>query len=296
MIGSLRLIARVSAGSQNAESTVDVAVTLRQTLRLAGVMISYNGPASNAPGAPNLTLAAPTLADLQAMAGTALTLFPVESTAAFRTAGTLVQTNHLQDTTFPTSGCGTEWDALHGRVANARTADGNQPGWIYYGLLPAMTPMGPVGGCGGGGVAVGPINQPGTLAHEAGHACGLEHAPAGGAPEPRPVVPGVRAVRPGQHSAGVDRRVRAERQQRQHRVTADVPRLHVVRRPVLDLAVPLRPVVEQRPAHPDYRRVDDPWWKDLVWEEIRKWPPIPEPDPRRLTWSCRCFRHPVSRT
>ena len=25
--------------------------------------------------------------------------------------------------------------------------------------------------------------------------------------------------------------------------------------------------------------VDYPWWKDLVWEEIRKWPPIPEPDP-----------------
>ena len=25
--------------------------------------------------------------------------------------------------------------------------------------------------------------------------------------------------------------------------------------------------------------IDHPWWKDLVWEEIRKWPPIPEPDP-----------------
>ena len=25
--------------------------------------------------------------------------------------------------------------------------------------------------------------------------------------------------------------------------------------------------------------VDYPWWKDLVWEEIRKWPPFPEPDP-----------------
>jgi hypothetical protein len=182
MIGTLRLIARASSGARTAERRVTVPVTLRQTLRLAGVMISYNGPASNAPNAPNLTLAAPTLADLQAMSGRSLTLFPVQSTAQFRTAGSLALTNHLQDTSFPTSGCGAGWDALHARVANARTADGNQPGWIYYGLLPAGTPMGPVGGCGGGGVAVGPINQAGTLAHEAGHACGLPHAPAGGAP------------------------------------------------------------------------------------------------------------------
>lgn len=178
MIGTLRLIARVNSGSRSAEGRTVVEVTLRQTLRLAGVMISYNGPASNAANAPNLTIAAPTLDDLRAMSGTALTLFPVQSTANFRSAGSIALTNHLQDTSFPTSGCGAGWDALHARVANARTADGNQPGWIYYGLLPTGVPMGPVGGC-GGGVAVGPINQAGTLAHEAGHACGLEHAPGG---------------------------------------------------------------------------------------------------------------------
>ena len=37
-------------------------------------------------------------------------------------AGNLALTNHLQDTSFPTSGCGVGWDTLHGRVANARTA------------------------------------------------------------------------------------------------------------------------------------------------------------------------------
>jgi Peptidase M66 len=184
MIGTLRLIARVTQSGRTVEATIDVAVTLRQTLRLAGVMISYNGPSSMQAGSPNLTLAAPTLADLQAMSGTALTLFPVESTAAFRVAGTLTQTVPLQSASFPTSGCGTAWDALHAQVATVRTADGNRPGWIYYGLLPAGTPRGPVGGCGGGGVAVGPINEPWTLAHEAGHAAGLEHAPSGGAPNP----------------------------------------------------------------------------------------------------------------
>lgn len=90
---------------------------------------------------------------------------------------------------FPTSGCGASWNNLHAQVVNARTADGNQPGWIYYGLLPNGVPIGQVGGCGGGGVAVGPIGQPWTLAHEAGHAAGLPHAPAGGAPNPDPNYP-----------------------------------------------------------------------------------------------------------
>ena len=48
MIGTLRLIARASHGSHTAEETTTVAVTLRQTLRLAGVMIAYDGPAGTA--------------------------------------------------------------------------------------------------------------------------------------------------------------------------------------------------------------------------------------------------------
>lgn len=279
MIGTLRLIARVSAGSRKAEASVDVGVTLRQRLRLAGVMISYNGPASNAPGAPNLTLAAPTTVDLQAMSGTTLTLFPVESTAAFRAAGTLLQTNHLQDTTFPTSGCGAEWDALHGRVANARTADGNQPGWIYYGLLPAGVPMGPVGGCGGGGVAVGPINQAGTLAHEAGHACGLEHAPAGGAPNPDPSYPAYEPYDPtntpmasiGEYGLNVNNGNIASPQTFRDFMSyagpAWISPYHYGR------------LLSNALLNPATVGVDYPWWKDLVWEELRKYPRIPEPDP-----------------
>lgn len=277
MIGSLRLIARVSAGSRTAQASIDVAVTLRQTLRLAGVMISYNGPASSAPMAPNLTIAAPTLTDLQNMAGTALTLFPVESTASFRAAGNLTLSNHLQDTTFPTSGCGTQWNALHGRVANARTADGNQPGWIYYGLLPTGVPMGPVGGCGGGGVAVGPINQPGTLAHEAGHACGLAHAPAGGAPNPDPSYPAYEPYDPantpqastGEYGLDVNNGNLASPQMFRDFMSYAGPSwislYHYGR------------LLDNAQLNPRTVGIDNPWWKDLVWEEIRKWPPIPEP-------------------
>lgn len=277
MIGHLRLIARLSAGSQTAESTVSVAVTLRQTLKLAGVMISYNGPASNAPNAPNLTLAAPTLTDLEAMSGTALTLFPVESTALFRTAGTLVQTNHLQDTSFPTSGCGAEWDALHARVANARTADGNRPGWIYYGLLPEATPRGPVGGCGGGGVAVGPINRPGTLAHEAGHACGLEHAPAGGAPNPDPSYPAYEPYDPANTPQGSIGEYGLDVNNGNLASPDTFFDFMSYAGPSWISPYHYGKLLDNARLTPTTVGMDQPWWKDLVWQEIRKWPPIPEP-------------------
>lgn len=279
VIGTLRLIARASSGARTVERRTTVQATLRQTLRLAGVMISYNGPASNAPNAPNLTLAAPVLADLQAMSGTTLTLFPVQSTAQFRTAGTLALTNHLQDTSFPTSGCGAGWNALHARVANARTADGNQPGWIYYGLLPAGVPLGPVGGCGGGGVAVGPVNQPGTLAHEAGHACGLAHAPAGGAPNADANYPAYepydttanRRASVGEYGLDVNNGNIASPQTFRDFMAYGGPSwislYHYGR--LLDNAR-LSPVTVG---------MDFPWWKDFVWKELRKWPWFPIPDP-----------------
>jgi hypothetical protein len=274
MIGHLRLVAHLTAGRLSATATLRVAVTLRQTLRLAGVMISYDGPASSAPNAPNLQLAAPTVADLQAMAGTALTLFPVASSAWYRSAGTLVQTQHLQDTMFPTSGCGTEWNALNARVANARTADGNRPGWIYYGLLPSGVPMGPVGGCGGGGIATGPIGQPWTLAHEAGHACGLLHAPSGNAPNPDvnfPVYEPHPQASIGEYGLDVNNGNVASPETFYDLMGYAWPKwisLYHYKK-LLDNAL-LNPVTVG---------MDQPWWKDLVWEEVRKWPPIPDPDP-----------------
>ncbi|MBX9244407.1 hypothetical protein ICW40_06250 [Actinotalea ferrariae] len=279
MIGTLRLVAKVEAGGWSTGGQVQVAATLRQTLRLAGVMIAYNGPASMAANAPNLTIAAPGLADLQAMSGTTLTLFPVESQAQFRTAGTLTLTTHLQQAVFPASGCGPNWDALHGRVANARTADGNQPGWIYYGLLPAGVPMGPVGGCGGGGVAVGPVGQPGTLAHEAGHAAGLAHAPAGGAPnadvnypayEPYD-TPAARRASIGEYGLNVNTGAVASpatfRDFMAYGGPSWIGLYHYGR------------LTDNDRFTPRTVGIDHFWWKDLVWEEVKKWPPIPDGDP-----------------
>lgn len=279
MIGTLRLIARVTQPGRAVEATIDLDVTLRQTLRLAGVMIAYNGPSSMQAGSPNLTLAPPALSDLQAMSGTALTLFPVESAASFRVAGTLTQTASLQSATLPANGCGTAWEALNARVATVRTADGNRPGWIYYGLLPSGTPMGRVGGCGGSGIAVGPVNDPWTLAHEAGHAAGLDHAPSGGAPNPDRAFPAYEPYDP----AGIPQGHAGE-------YGLDVNTGNVMSPQtfydLMGYALPkwISPyhygrLMNAPVLSPTTVGIDQSWWKDLVRQEIQRPPHIPIPDP-----------------
>ncbi len=273
MCGTLRLIARVTAGQWSDSLTTTITVTLRQTLRLAGVMIAYNGPASSAANAPNLTIAAPTVADLQAMSGTAMTLFPVRATANFRAAGTITWTRHLQDP-FGATGCTTNWDALHAAVVNARNADGNQAGWVYYGVLPGGVPMGPVGGCGGGGVSVGPVGAAGTMAHEIAHACGLEHAPCGGAPRPDanfPTYEPYAAASIGEFGLNVNN----------GNISSPVNSRDFMSYCGPSWISPYhhRMLIDNARLNPTSVCVDHPWWKDLVWEEKLRFPRIPIPDP-----------------
>lgn len=180
MCGHLRFRATVQtpAGASDVMS-IFLDVTLEQRLRLAGIMVSYNGPASSAPGAPNLTLPAPTLADLQTCAATTLTLFPVRSAGTYRTAGSVAWTLPLTDAPSCPGCCTPNWVALNTAVDAQRTADGNRTDVLYYGLMAPGIPMGPIIGCNTGGVSTGSATNGMTMAHELGHACGLPHAPCG---------------------------------------------------------------------------------------------------------------------
>ncbi|MGE5289676.1 MAG: hypothetical protein ACM3ML_21290 [Micromonosporaceae bacterium] len=194
MSGRLRLTAEVTSpaavvGGGPAYGTVDVDVTLRQTLQVAGIVVAYNGPqpVPASPTAPNLVLPAPKWADLQTTVGWTLRTYPVAKVANLRIAGSLTQTASLQDPWTPGS-CSVNWDQLMADLHNAADADGNQAGWVYYGLLPSGIPLGPVAGCGGGGVGVGVNGAGETMAEEIGHALGLAHAPCG-TPDPDPSYP-----------------------------------------------------------------------------------------------------------
>jgi hypothetical protein len=180
MCGALRLRAVLTApGGHSAELTIYLNVTLRQTLRLAGIMVGYNGPASTAAGAPNLTLAAPTLADLQTTSAWTLRTFPVRSLATYRSAGTVTWNLPLTDAPSCQGCCTPNWVALNAAVQTQRVADGNRTDVLYYGLMAVGIPMGPVIGCNTGGVSTGASGNGVTMAHELGHACGLPHAPCG---------------------------------------------------------------------------------------------------------------------
>jgi hypothetical protein len=190
MCGHLRLKATIEAPGGRVDTLeVDVDAVLEQTLRIRAILISYNGPASaNAPpAAPPLNLPAPGLGNVRTTAGFTLLTFPVQSQPIISSAGTIPQTAHLQDAVAMNNvgGCSPNWDALLTAVQEQRTNDGNRQDWLYYGLLPAGTPVGTMtgtnAGCGDDGIGVGPdgVAFGPAMAHELGHACGVQHAPCG---------------------------------------------------------------------------------------------------------------------
>ena len=75
--------------------------------------------------------------------------------------------------------CTPNWVALNTAVQQVRIADGNRTDVLYYGLMAAGIPMGPIIGCNSGGVSTGSIGDEVTMAHELGHACGRPHSPCG---------------------------------------------------------------------------------------------------------------------
>jgi hypothetical protein len=179
MCGNLRLKVRISSGSFSHNRDVDLNVTLCQTLRLAGIMIGYNG-SNGAPTNPtNITLPMPTLQDLQDTAPFTLTTMPVQSTATFRLAGSFVWNTPLTDPPSCSGCCTPNWISLNNRIQQERVNDGNRTDVIYYGLMAAGIPMGPIIGCNSVGVSSGEEGNQIVMAHEIGHYLGLSHAPCG---------------------------------------------------------------------------------------------------------------------
>jgi hypothetical protein len=180
MCGHLKLTAHITTPSGDTDDyDVYIDATLEQTLNVRGIMVGYDGPESLAPGAANLTLAAPTLADLQTTSGWTLLIYPVQSEATYGDAGSITWDRPLTDSPSCSGCCTPNWVALNAAIQAQKVADGNRTDVLYYGIMAEGIPMGPVIGCNSGGVSSGENNNQTTMAHELGHACGLPHAPCG---------------------------------------------------------------------------------------------------------------------
>jgi hypothetical protein len=177
----LRLTAQVRSadGSQTDEMSIEVAAGLRQTLRVRGIPISFQGPDASG---NQISLARPTLADFASTASMALAMFPVEDQPDISLTGDFNWFAPLTGAPDPTNpgGCAPSWNALLYWLNLMKSADGNRTDRIYYGLAPAAIPIGFNNGCGGqGGVGAGLVGDAPAFAHECGHVLGFGHAPCG---------------------------------------------------------------------------------------------------------------------
>ncbi len=172
-------------GSLLDEQVVPIDATLRQTLRIRAILVSYSGPSTAAPPPgspppPTINLPAPSLANLATTAGLALRAMPVQSQGNYASAGTLPWGLPLDDPRSCPGCCSPNWNALLASLGTVRTNDGNRSDVVYYGLLPAAIPLG-VPGCGAGGLGSAISGNQTTFMHEIGHGYGFQHTPCGNA-------------------------------------------------------------------------------------------------------------------
>lgn len=275
--GRLRLTVELTSQDGATEydtEIVDVDACLLQTLRIRGIMVSYNGASTSNPGPPaptNITIAAPTMANLQTTAARALRMMPVQATGNFASAGTVVCDRPLDDPRSGAGGCSPNWGRLLTRLTNQRTADGNRADVVYYGLLPTGIPIN-VPGCGSGGLGSAVTGDQQTFVHEIGHGYGFQHTPCGNGGTPDPNYPNYQPhpmASIGEYGLDI-----ASGAVRRPQAVSDY----------MSYCFPQWMSIYQHNRLIQHARLgqdyvcDEPWWKDYL-EEVYTWRKWPWPDP-----------------
>lgn len=177
-------------------SSVAVSFQAARRLRLVGVMVNYTGWQIDAAGnRVAVNVAAPAYASLVTAANWLRRTYPIND-VEFRVAPgneTIAFGGDLTDGSG--AGCGTQWGRLMDRLRDLASDYSGDDDAVWVGVLPVGWNGSAWGGCGGGasgavGLAVIFSNDTGpTLAQEAGHGYGRNHAPGCGAGGPDPGYP-----------------------------------------------------------------------------------------------------------
>lgn len=167
--GTVALSARVFDAADDTQFSTDFLKTLSfetmPDLPVMAVGIEYTGDDVSDASA----LSAPTMADFTALFGLTEALFPIPAVSITSYVTMTYDEDVKSDIN---EGCD-KLDDLKDAVADMR-GDSDD---LVYGLYNSGLDTGSVGGCGGGGAAVGRIGVQDTAAHELGHALGRKHAP-----------------------------------------------------------------------------------------------------------------------
>ncbi|MEO4000390.1 M66 family metalloprotease [Mesorhizobium sp. CAU 1732] len=168
-VGTVTMTARVFNAFDDTQFSTDFSRTLtfeaQPALPIFAVGIEYTGPDV----ADANFLSAPTMADFVSLFGMTEALYPIPSVAI---PNFVTMTYDKAVKSDINDGCDKIGDLKDAVSDLAGDSDD-----IVYGLYNSGLDTGSVGGCGGGGVAVGQIGAQGTAAHEVGHALGRKHAP-----------------------------------------------------------------------------------------------------------------------
>ena len=170
--GTITIRATVSDAADNTQFAAPFERTLVfetfPAIPIIAVGINYTGP-DVMPGSPPSSLTAPTQADFINTLQFPERLYP---TPQFTITSFLTMDYDDEVKSDISEGC----DKLDDLLDAVRDMRGDSED-IVLGLFNTGLNTGSVGGCGGGGAAVGRVNNGGTAAHEIGHALGRQHAP-----------------------------------------------------------------------------------------------------------------------
>ena len=187
--------------SRQVSQSENISFVSARPLKLVGVMINYTGWEIDSSGNRVRTnQPAPNFSSLTRSANWLRRTYPINSIDFYSAPGNETITFSGDLTNGSGAGCGTQWGNLMNELKDLASDYSGDEDTIWVGILPRGWGGSAWGGCGGsasgaiGAAVIFSSDRGPTLAQEAGHGYGRDHAPGCGAGGPDPQYPPYNSV------------------------------------------------------------------------------------------------------